>query len=1617
MARYGYHFANTADSLILAPQATWNGVQNFGLCGKIKLDVGCAPGPFNALISKWSNTAADQAFMLAWSSAANVFGIPGAPGSNFLVLRLTQGAFQYQTWVTTFDPFAGWPGDGLWHSIMPEWHKINLSGHGTGRSLLSIDGATLTTGQWVQVDSSDYGGGGIAPSSTAPIVLGGVSGALAALPGLSISDVGFLHNPNMFLAGETLFSYPTDPTNYHAGYPAEVIQNGVVDGALSKLDVLAFNNTSPELGFNGYFTGTVSGATAVAGPTLFQTFAATVSLNHGGTCHSPGSIRVTVSGGADWAPSSPVTFTLAPSIGTPSGTITLGTSANASGSALISVPGSVSPTTATLAITNNGGVAPLSTSFNVILPTTRIATADPLGGLPYGTMPSGRLMYVWLSDLAGNPAPVTSVDLTGSSVTNVTTSKTLSLTGRQAGYNGRDNYFWFNAGEPPAIAIIDDLDGGCAKTATTPAFAQASPHTELYQNYGTGVSYSADPAASVVYGPFAVTPGAPYLPARNAPDVYQGGPAAIVPFTATTHADYAVSDGTSTWHFAVDQTAVGLDSVGDLLYRWTVLGHASATATVSGGVVTGLTIVDGGAHYTSAPKVWIQGGCGTGATAHAVLTGGVISSLVVDTPGSGYVLNPYIATDTPPLVWIEPPTITPAGSSLTITVTNAAGAGTLYTDAIRVESIPLPFQNPGDDVRLSLLDAAAETTLGTSQAYDGTANAPLQLTLATDDGGGDNRLAWFPWDPSAPRRLNPGANLAGATADNVSSLFANWTKRVPGWSSGGVTTDGNGQMAGITPNATSGLGNLANPLGQENNGVDFWNFPIVPLSGPWTISFNTPGNPTVTLAQGTNTIGVSIPPGTNYGPGGFASGPGTGIVMQQTPGYGPYPKYHRPLLLSCKSNGSALDYITNLWIKDPLTPAAWAHLAHPSFYYRFHGRFSNSYVRTNNITGAGPNVRNLTDYLSRDSLCYDHESTFQNPLVSFVYPLTQSGYATANTMAGALGRWGGNTAWVIVVTATPHLMGDGCTTNMVGVAGGYTDSVGGTLSFPDNAKCFVVDDHTLLLKCYTTTANSSGTLITIGTPITGSGEQITMGAGGYQPPPGDFIALCNEVITNLLSNLPLTATEQFWIDYGIYCAANLNSGRKIALELTNEPWNYLAGAYEPIFLMNRWQQYLYTSTSGRLGVNLPNSDAWYAYNAGRRQALFLSAWTGIPAVQIDGYGSGATAVATVVAGAVTAINLTGPVTSLVLGSGGSGYSVAPTVTLSPPNDPTGKQATATCTISGGVVNALSLVSGGLGYTAPPTVSFSSGAASATALITTGGTGYTTAPAITIAGGNPGSGTIVPATAAAVISGGKVTGFTGLSGGSGYTLTGRNPADVKRVFSTFGGGVGTTINTAAACAQWGITMDAVMATTYLDNSPNGHTYNSGAPGAMTIDQVNGLYDTCSFPNDGMDLYGFHTLRVSFAPFSSDHIAALPGAGVTYPVELWAYEGGGAKLCPYGFNAQRSITRAALLPRDPRWGRAVLANIQQQDLLYGYTQVCREGFDSFISPTVGIGSEWYEFLVQGADVGSGKKGENANPWELTNLLSQEGWALRLYAQAPTAAPTSTAGEAFAKLLMHA
>lgn len=159
-------------------------------------------------------------------------------------------------------------------------------------------------------------------------------------------------------------------------------------------------------------------------------------------------------------------------------------------------------------------------------------------------------------------------------------------------------------------------------------------------------------------------------------------------------------------------------------------------------------------------------------------------------------------------------------------------------------------------------------------------------------------------------------------------------------------------------------------------------------------------------------------------------------------------------------------------------------------------------------------------------------------------------------------------------------------------------------------------------------------------------------------------------------------------------------------------------------------------------------------------------------------------------GAQFQANVVGSVTSVRVTAGGSGYAIAPNVTFSSPTDlPAGSNlqtetATGYAIIVSGAVTNVVILNPGKGYSSAPTVSFDSGAATASATITTS----------------------------------FVSGFTKISGGFNYT-------DVPQVEISGGGGTGATATATVNNANLSISSITRVGTTATATTTTAHGFSS------------------------------------------------------------------------------------------------------------------------------------------------------------------------------------------------
>ena len=271
---------------------------------------------------------------------------------------------------------------------------------------------------------------------------------------------------------------------------------------------------------------------------------------------------------------------------------------------------------------------------------------------------------------------------------------------------------------------------------------------------------------------------------------------------------------------------------------------------------------------------------------------------------------------------------------------------------------------------------------------------------------------------------------------------------------------------------------------------------------------------------------------------------------------------------------------------------------------------------------------------------------------------------------------------------------------------------------------------------------------------------------------------------------------------------------------------------------------------------------------------------------------------------------------LSLTNGGSGYTGAPTVTLTGGGG-TGAAAQATISGGGGVTGAV-VVSGGSGYTTAAVAITGDGAGAAgvatidagivTGLtLSTGGSGYVTAPSVSFTGGGTG------ASAAATVTSGVITSITVTSGGSGYdgtttvSITGTGTGATAT--ATITGGVITAINvtnggslyTAATVSITGIGTGAEATATVDPGIVTGLTLLSGGSGYVTAPTVglvggggtgatatasvtNGVITGISITNSGG---GYLTAAISITgPGSGASATATvtPGVGIVTAVKV-------------------------------------------------------------------------------------------------------------------------------------
>ena len=185
----------------------------------------------------------------------------------------------------------------------------------------------------------------------------------------------------------------------------------------------------------------------------------------------------------------------------------------------------------------------------------------------------------------------------------------------------------------------------------------------------------------------------------------------------------------------------------------------------------GIKVVSGGTGYTTAPTVAITGGGGTGATATATISAGKVSSITLTAGGTGYTTAPTItlsggggsgATATPLLaMWSDLPPAVQTG------VTADVASGNIADSFKRLEYMAQAYAIPGcalyqDPTLLAAITGGLDWL---------TAN--FYTSTGTIFGN------WYDWMVSAPQSLNNAAILVLSNPSALTSTqIANYVKAV-----------------------------------------------------------------------------------------------------------------------------------------------------------------------------------------------------------------------------------------------------------------------------------------------------------------------------------------------------------------------------------------------------------------------------------------------------------------------------------------------------------------------------------------------------------------------------------------------------------------------------------------------------------------------------------------------------------------------------------------------------------------------------------------------------------------------------------------------------------------------
>jgi len=146
------------------------------------------------------------------------------------------------------------------------------------------------------------------------------------------------------------------------------------------------------------------------------------------------------------------------------------------------------------------------------------------------------------------------------------------------------------------------------------------------------------------------------------------------------------------------------------------------TATISAGGVSGLTIVNGG-NYTTTPTIAFVGTTGSGATATVTLTAGVITSYSITSAGTGYTTTPTVVI------------IPNNGGSITANLTSTSVSSLTITGGSNYVNPSVSFSGGGGSGASATLIVTNGVITGYNLISGGTGYATAPTCTITNNGG------------------------------------------------------------------------------------------------------------------------------------------------------------------------------------------------------------------------------------------------------------------------------------------------------------------------------------------------------------------------------------------------------------------------------------------------------------------------------------------------------------------------------------------------------------------------------------------------------------------------------------------------------------------------------------------------------------------------------------------------------------------------------------------------------------------------------------------------------------------------------------------------------------------